>query len=201
MAITGTGQTDKKAILNHALAGDEDALARIVNPPGSAGVGESTDHALARFDGTDGALQDSGVLVDDSDNMSGIGTLGTTGDVTSGGSVASTDEVSPGTWLEFGTATELTVATGAVTATRMSHTVDTESDAATDDLDTISGNAPGRFLLLKAQDVARVVTVKHGTGNLTLTGAADFALNEAADQILLLGTSSGWVEVMRFSTT
>lgn len=32
----------------------------------------STDNAVARFDGTSGALQSSGVTVDDSDNMSGL---------------------------------------------------------------------------------------------------------------------------------
>jgi hypothetical protein len=32
----------------------------------------TTDNAIARFDGTGGALQDSGVLIDDSDNITGI---------------------------------------------------------------------------------------------------------------------------------
>jgi len=54
----------------------------------------STDHAIPRWDGTDGeALQDSGVTIDDSDNVSGInnvtgadtnlctGTAGTSGDL------------------------------------------------------------------------------------------------------------------------
>jgi hypothetical protein len=53
-------------VLNHAIAGDEAALDRVVNAEGSAGAGESTDHAIARFDGTDGALQDSAASVDDS---------------------------------------------------------------------------------------------------------------------------------------
>lgn len=35
----------------------------------------TTDNSMARFDGTGGQLQNSGVVVDDSNNMSGVGTL------------------------------------------------------------------------------------------------------------------------------
>lgn len=45
-----------------------------------AGPGSSTDNAIPRFDGTGGkTLQDSGVTIDDSDNMTVPGTLGVTG--------------------------------------------------------------------------------------------------------------------------
>jgi hypothetical protein len=56
--------------------------------PGGAGnvVGPGpsvTDNTLARFDGTGGlTIQDSGIVVDDSDNISAIGTLATTGAAT-----------------------------------------------------------------------------------------------------------------------
>jgi len=65
--------------------------------------------------------------------------------------------------------TELTIATGAVTATSQYHQIDTESDAASDDLDTI--NVPsswpnGTRLTIRAQDSARTVVLKHNTGNL-----------------------------------
>lgn len=41
-----------------------------------AGPGSATDNAVVRFDGTGGkTIQDSGVLIDDSDNVSGIATL------------------------------------------------------------------------------------------------------------------------------
>ena len=48
------------------------------------------DNALIRGDGGAKGVQDSGILIDDSDNMSGVGTLDTTGDVTI---AASTTEV------------------------------------------------------------------------------------------------------------
>lgn len=47
----------------------------------------STDNAVVRFNGTDGGLiQNSGVIIDDSDNMSGIGILTVTSCVGCGGS-------------------------------------------------------------------------------------------------------------------
>jgi len=47
----------------------------------SLGLSGLTDNRLIRADGTS-AIQDSGITVDDSDNVSGVGTLDTTGDIT-----------------------------------------------------------------------------------------------------------------------
>lgn len=47
------------------------------------GPGSSTDNAVARWDGTTGALlQDSGVILDDSDNMTGVNDLTVDNDLT-----------------------------------------------------------------------------------------------------------------------
>lgn len=43
--------------------------------------GVPTDNAMARFDGTTGNLQNSGVIVDDSNNVSGVAALTTTGNI------------------------------------------------------------------------------------------------------------------------
>src|SRR4030042_462522 len=63
------------------------------------------------------------------------------------------------------TATELTIADGAVTKTRAYHSVDTEADAGSDELDTISGGAEGDVLFIRSESAARTVIVKHNTGN------------------------------------
>ena len=42
----------------------------------------STDHAVPRADGAAGRLQDSGVVIDDSDNVTGVVGLTTTGNIT-----------------------------------------------------------------------------------------------------------------------
>ena len=83
-------------------------------------------------------------------------------------------------------ASELTIASGVVTATQGYHKIDTEADAAADDLDTITagtGLSAGTLLVVRAENVARVVTLKDG-GNLLLNG--DYLLNATDRQILLI---------------
>jgi len=94
---------------------------------------------------------------------------------------------------------ELTIATGVVTATGAYHTIDTESDAASDDLDTISGGVDGAMLIIQAEDGARTVTAKDATGNLQLAG--DFALDNRQDtlQLIYSGANAAWCEISRSS--
>tara|TARA_Y100000310_G_scaffold319140_1_gene374059 strand:+ start:1167 stop:1643 length:477 start_codon:yes stop_codon:yes gene_type:complete len=98
---------------------------------------------------------------------------------------------------KFIAATELTIATGAVTATQTLHKIDTESDAATDDLDTISGGVEGYLLIIYPEDSARTVVAKDGTGNLSLAG--DFSMDHADDRLTLLHDGTNWVELSRSS--
>jgi hypothetical protein len=96
----------------------------------------------------------------------------------------------------FTAATELTIATGEITATQSAHLVDTESDAAADDLVTISGGAGGQLIAIRAVHTDRTVVVKHGTGNI-LTDGADISLNSTNKYLLLLydGVLSKWIVV------
>jgi hypothetical protein len=93
--------------------------------------------------------------------------------------------------------TEVTIASGVITATMGSHTVDTESDASTDDLDTINGGYDGRVLYLNPESSARTIVVKDGTGNMELAG--DFSMDNAHDQIALRYDDAidKWIEVSR----
>ena len=94
--------------------------------------------------------------------------------------------------------TELTIASGAITVTGTHkfryHSIDTEADAAADDLDTISGGNAGDLLLIQAEDAARVVTLKDGTG-LKMEG--DFTLYSTEDKILFINIFSAWHEITR----
>jgi hypothetical protein len=72
-------------------------------------------------------------------------------------------------------ATELTIATGAVTKTAMVHTIDGEGDA-DDDLATINGGTAGDFLLIYPANAARNITIKHGTGNIVTGDGADYLI-------------------------
>jgi len=95
-----------------------------------------------------------------------------------------------------------TIASGTITVESNRVTVDTESGASSDDLDTISFDGPGGsagiLLVLSAASGSRTVVVKNSTGNIYLSGS-DFSLDNINDVIVLAGTAdgSGWLEVAR----
>ena len=95
--------------------------------------------------------------------------------------------------------TELNIASGVVTVTGGFHKIDTESAAATDDLDTINGGQDGQILVLRDAFSSRDVTYKHGTGNLVLAGGADFTATTTTNTLTLIydGDSSQWLELSR----
>ncbi|KKM79139.1 hypothetical protein LCGC14_1352850 [marine sediment metagenome] len=70
--------------------------------------------------------------------------------------------------LNMSSGTELTISSGAITANRGHHSIDTESNADTDDLDTINGLDNNDLLLLFAADGAHTVRIRDGVGNIFL---------------------------------
>lgn len=92
---------------------------------------------------------------------------------------------------------ELTIASGVVTVTGGFHNIDTEADAASDDLDTINGGVDGMKLTIRANNTARTVVVKDGTGNIQIAG--DMTLDNTQDTITLIydGTLTAWLEIGR----
>ncbi|MEQ1726742.1 MAG: hypothetical protein ABL982_00060 [Vicinamibacterales bacterium] len=103
--------------------------------------------------------------------------------------------------ITFAPSVELTVASGVVTAVPGVFRLDTESDAAADDLVTITagtGVAENSVIILRAEDVARVVTLKDGSGNLLLNG--DYALDATDRTITLMYDGTNWRELSRSYT-
>lgn len=100
--------------------------------------------------------------------------------------------------------TELTISGGAIVppdgAGGGVHTVDTEGNAATDDLASITTTNcwDGMLIRLHAENVSRLVTLKHGTGNLTMLDGADLTLYELEQWIEFQLRSSTWVETQRY---
>lgn len=91
---------------------------------------------------------------------------------------------------------ELTISSGAITVTSSYHTVDTESDAASDDLDTINASlGAGQLLVVKAQNASRTVVVKNGTGNISI--GSDMSLSSLNKSIVLIYTGSEWHQFSR----
>jgi hypothetical protein len=89
---------------------------------------------------------------------------------------------------------ELTISSGAITVTGTNHTIDTESDAASDDLDTINGGTDGQILIVRAENAARTVVLKDGTGNIETPDGNDIELDEVAKEVILKydGATSDW---------
>jgi len=104
------------------------------------------------------------------------------------------DSLSVGKFLGFA-GTAVAISSGAITASRTFHTVDTEGGASSDDLDTISGGDVGDMLILSTESSARDVTVKDGS---TLRLAGDCVLGSSYDKIMLMKvTGTTWVELAR----
>ncbi|MGI9491270.1 MAG: hypothetical protein ACR2QF_02470 [Geminicoccaceae bacterium] len=94
---------------------------------------------------------------------------------------------------------EITISAGAASPTRTHHTIDTESDAATDDLDTLStGNlSDGAILIIRAENAGRTVVLKHeagGAGQLHLAKGGDFSLDDGDKSLILQRRGTDWYE-------
>jgi hypothetical protein len=104
--------------------------------------------------------------------------------------------------LAFDSDPEYTIASGVITidGTSSKIRIDTESDASTDDLDTISGGAAYMIIYISAADPGRTVVAKDGVGNLKLAG--DFSLTHSDDRLVLMrGSGSTWFELSRSDNT
>lgn len=119
---------------------------------------------------------------------------GTHGDMTPT-SITATGDIETSTFFTLGPGTELTISAGAITATGSYHSVDTQNDDPSDDLDTISGAATGLLLVITANNTTRTIVAKDGTGNLRLAG--DFTMDTAVDTLTLIGVGSTWRELSR----
>lgn len=100
-------------------------------------------------------------------------------------------------FVSFGSALDVTIAGGVITATQSYHKINPENLDPTDDLDTINGASNGRLLILRSVNSAKDVVVKDGTGNIQLEGSLDFTLGNVKDRLILLGGSNDWKELSR----
>lgn len=99
----------------------------------------------------------------------------------------------------YGDGSELTITSGEITVTSSYHLIDTESDAATDDLHTINGGTrDGQILKLRSTVNSRDITIQDSVGNIALNDG-DFTLNNRRDRLVLEwdDTQSLWLEHYR----
>lgn len=125
---------------------------------------------------------DMGEFIDGKKYVSGIAAI-------TGGTMT---EITKTSWAA---ATELTLATDIITVTQSLHLVDTQADAASDDLVTINGGADGQLLAIRAAHTDRTVVVK-STGNIN-NGGSDISLTDTSKYLLFVydGALSKWVVV------
>jgi len=101
----------------------------------------------------------------------------------------------------LGLQAEVTIDTGVATIIGNNVQLDTEDDDPSDDLDTITwaNVRDGAIIILRTVVSTRDVVVKHGTGNLALSGTNDFTLSHVRDKIMLVwdGGQSKWCELSR----
>ncbi len=148
---TITCKTDSTASGDHATVGANWNIEQANIDGAVTGPASSTANNVPKFSGTSGkVLVDSGISI----NALAVAL----------GAVASS---------------ELTIASGAITLTSSSHTVDTESDAATDNLDTVNMGviADGGFFALAPASASRVTTIRHGAGNYVSPTGANLRLD------------------------
>ncbi|MCP4639574.1 MAG: hypothetical protein GY851_04040, partial [bacterium] len=98
----------------------------------------------------------------------------------------------------------LTIADGSITPNRAICHVDTEGDAAADDLTHIAQTDvnEGHVLIVRQANDARIVTIKHGAGGggeIILPGNADIILADSFDGVMLQRIGTQWQFVLRLS--
>lgn len=96
--------------------------------------------------------------------------------------------------INIGTDTTVNISGGIISISRSRHLVDTEASAASDDLDTITGGVEGDILVLQCVSAARVVTVKHNTGNIYFRSGGDRVLYDVYQTIVLMYDGVKWTE-------
>lgn len=104
-----------------------------------------------------------------------------------------TKSMSDAGYLDFATATTLTIASGSVTPTQNYHLIDTEGTTDTDDLDTIvatSTDIRARVLFIRPAHTDRTIVIKHNTGNIYTATALDVTLDETYKYAILIYDSA-----------
>lgn len=94
--------------------------------------------------------------------------------------------------IQYKSETALSISAGVATVSQLFHTIDTENNDPSDDLDTLNGGTEGMFVVFRLENGSRTVTLKHGTGNIIIPGGLDFTMEDANDIVLLIFTNSNW---------
>ena len=153
----------------------------------SASAASTTDNAVARYDGTAGALQNSAVIIDDSNNVTGVVALTTTG------------VVSAGTTLELGHASDTTLARTAAGRVSIEGVGIVKGPASSTD------NAVARFDSTTGELVQNSAVIIDDSNNITgvvaLTTTGNIIVNKATPTLQLTAPSNATLPELDFIQT
>lgn len=94
-------------------------------------------------------------------------------------------------FLSVGSPTTLGIVDDEITVTQTRHKVNTnDATPSADNLDTIGAQPAGTIIILSIVDNSRVVTMKHGIGNIRC--GSDRVLNNIHDKVVLESYGTGW---------
>lgn len=85
-------------------------------------------------------------------------------------------------FLNFGPSIRNRIDSGSITAPGTFFLVDTESFRDADDLDMINGGSEGDLIIFRSVSSERVVTIRHGTGNI-LNGAGESVTLDSVNKV------------------
>jgi len=117
------------------------------------------------------------------------------------GAVQFTGDVTIGTFLNIGNATEttITIASGSATITKSYHLVATQSGDSSDELNTIVGGATSGNLLVLSPLLDEDTVIVTTKGNMILNNDSDFHMFQKTDAIFLIYSEDAvkWMEIAR----
>lgn len=156
----------------------------------STGAGNSTDNAVARFNGTDGDLQNSGVTIDDSNNVAGLANLTLSGEIDKSASSTMTIGGTTATTINIGRSGQTTVIKGNLQVDGTTTTVNSTTIEVTDPNIVLNngGNQAG------AEDTAGItIEMSDATDAVILydsNSATFFKLGEAGSEDDVVGRTA-----------
>ena len=98
--------------------------------------------------------------------------------------------------LIFEKGKELVISSGVINISHSYHQIDTESDASSDNLQTINGGFEGQILVLTTSNSNRDVVLLHDNGNILISDGANHTLSTNKNIIVLFKIGNNWYEII-----
>ena len=100
------------------------------------------------------------------------------------------------TGLKADGSSDTDILAGAVTVTKEGYyKLDTEGNASTDTLTTITGGNDGEVIVVSQANSSRVITISHGAGNIRLSGTSNFTFTSTSTYMQMMKRGPNWYQI------